>query len=117
MKVDWKGIVNKLCWQHLELGVAAIDFNGDNAWAHSDKDHVPLSQDDECLAIKGRALQAKKVRRWLFEKRKSRQVKRKTSTLWSVYDNVNDTSWVGLGALTKPEAAAKMEELQEQTDG
>ena len=80
-------------------------------------DFANTTADGELYSQTGRVLSAKKVRRWLWERRKERKLNRQTAMLWTVYDTVNDRSVVGIGAVTSKEAADKLADIQEQVSG
>jgi len=103
--MDWKKISRKLVEDHKDKGSSII-----NLTPHSKGGEVVnLSTDDFCLELTGKELSTKKVRRFLWENRKKRALNRKHGIIWSAYLEDEDKSYVGVGAITDPKVAARME--------
>jgi hypothetical protein len=65
------------------------------------------------LTIKGKKLDLKKVRQFLWDHRKARRNFRPNAVLWSWYNPTIDVSVVGLGAFVRP-TVAERRNLREQ---
>ena len=102
--MNWKEISNQLTELHKETGSAVVMFD-----PHSEGDVVNLSTEDFCLEVEGKELHKKKVRKFLWENRKKRALQRKNALLWSSYLEDEDKSYIGVGAITSPEAAKRLE--------
>jgi len=101
--MNWKDISRKLVALHDKKEAAIIRLT-----PHSIGELVNLSDDDFCLEVEGRQLTAKSVRKFLWENRKKRALQRKKAVVWSAYIEDEDKSYVGVGALTSSEVAARM---------
>lgn len=101
--MDWKAVSRKLVNLHDEKEAGIIRLT-----PHSTGEMVNLSNEYFCLEVKGRELTAKRVRKFLWEHRKKRALQRKKAVVWSAYVEEEDMSYVGVGALTSPEVAARM---------
>ena len=101
--MNWKEISRRLVALHDEQEAAVIRFSPD-----SKGEMVNLSNDKFSLEVEGRKLTAKKVRKFLWEQRKSRALQRKNAILWSAYVEDEDKSYIGVGALTSPKVAARL---------
>ena len=83
---------------HARHGTAHIEVDsGEPIDPHQLQREVNTTPD--LLEFEGPTLHAKRVRRWLWERRKERQVTRRTATLWSI--GKDGMSYVGIGALTR----------------
>ena len=103
--MNWKKISNQLIDLHKEDGDGLVKLDPHSGGSTV----VNLSDSDLVLEVKGKELRAKKVRKFLWEQRKPRALKRKNAILWSAYIEEDDTSYVGVGALTSPEVADRLE--------
>lgn len=74
---------------------------------------VNTSEDEDLLVVRGNTLSPKQVRTWLWEKRKSRALKRGAAVIWSVYVKDRNESVVGTGAFVRPDVAARYERLRD----
>ena len=101
--MDWKKISNKLVEAHATNESAVVFLD-----PHSKGVLVNLSDDEFCLELEGREIQAKKIRKFLWENRKKRALQREKAAIWSAYIEDEDKSYVGVGALTSPEVADRM---------
>ena len=103
--MDWKKISRKLVEDHIENGSSVVPLS-----PHSEEGSVVnLSTDDFCMKSEGKELNAKKVRKFLWENRKKRALNRKQGLIWSAYIEDEDQSYVGVGAITDPKVAERME--------
>ena len=59
-------------------------------------------------SLEGKALTPKTIRKFLWESRKYRAVKRDGAVLWTVYDPEVDVSYLGLGLLIEPAILARI---------
>tara|TARA_R100000458_G_C8169181_1_gene170306 strand:+ start:229 stop:564 length:336 start_codon:yes stop_codon:yes gene_type:complete len=102
--INWKEISNLLIDSHQEEGDGLVKL-----YPHSEGDSiVNMSNENFILEVEGKELRPKKVRKFLWEQRKNRALKRKNAVLWSSYIEEEDKSYVGVGALTSPEAADRL---------
>jgi hypothetical protein len=103
--VDWKKISRKLVEDHGIKGSSIVMLD-----PHSiEGEVVNLSTDDFCLEFEGKELSAKKVRKFLWEHRNKKALSRKHGIIWSAYLEKEDKSIVGVGAITDPKVAKRME--------
>mgnify|MGYP003649401958 CR=1 FL=1 len=97
--MDWKKISKRLSKIHEEKKSSVVRLT-----PFTEGVVVNLSNDSFCLEVPGEQLSAKKVRKFLWENRKKRALQRKNAILWSAYLEDDDTSYVGVGALTLKQA-------------
>ena len=103
--MNWKEISQRLASLHEKQEAAVIRFSPE-----STGEMVNLSNDDFSLKIEGKKINAKKIRKFLWEQRKKRALQRKNAVLWSAYIKDEDKSYIGVGALTTKRVADKMAE-------
>lgn len=101
--LPWKKIVQKLVENHKNKQSAVVKLD-----PHSKGEIVDLSNDELCMEIEGKELHAKKVRKFLWERRKRRALQRKRGLIWSAYLEEEDKSYVGVGAMTTKEVAERI---------
>lgn len=101
--MDWRQISKQLVEIHSAKSSAVILLG-----PHSIGEVVNLSDDDFSFEVAGKELPIKGVRRFLWENRKKRALRRKKALLWSAYIEDEDKSYLGVGALTSPRVAARM---------
>ena len=95
---NWKVISQQVTKMHEQLGGSLITLQGDAAPAEPMVNTSPETQIEELV---GNDLTPKKVRRFLWAHRKSRQVRRPNAIVWSWYDSDLDRTFLGLGAVVK----------------
>ena len=80
---------------------------------------INLSDDSTLFSLPGGELSPKKIRKFLWDNKKNRKFQRKNAIVWTSYDKENDTSYIGIGASTRPEVSSrfKTEVLWEKSDG
>ena len=81
---------------HEALGGSLITLSGE---ALSSSPLVNTSPEAQIQELVGNDLTPKKVRRFLWTNRKSRQVRRPNAIVWSWYDPENNKTFLGLGAV------------------
>ena len=100
---DWKGISRRLVKLHEDHEAGIIRFSSD-----SFGEMVNLSNENSSMEVEGKKITAKKVRKFLWEQRNQRALKRKNAVVWSAYVEDEDKSYIGVVALTSPEVAARL---------
>ena len=106
---QWKRSVKELGQQFEESkgGVVVVSPTTE------DRHHpVQITPDPHCLEFEGDKFQPKAVRRWLWEQRNCRALTREGALLFASYDEAEDTTRVGVGALTTSDAAVRLEKLR-----
>tara|TARA_R100000458_G_scaffold37793_1_gene35247 strand:+ start:405 stop:722 length:318 start_codon:yes stop_codon:yes gene_type:complete len=101
--MDWKSITRRLVEEHSEKESTVVPLNEEIQGSI-----VNLSNDNFCLEFEGKELKTKKVRKFLWENRNRRALQRDNAILWSAYMEDEDKSYMGVGALTTPEIAERM---------
>lgn len=79
---------------------------------------INLSNEETIVSFTGKDISPKKIRKFLWENKKDRRFQRETAILWTSYNEETDTSFLGVGANTKPEVSSRLnaEVLWEQTN-
>ncbi len=101
--MSWKQLVNQLVTNYENQdGVA----------------YVTVRERDGCteivntlkrvMVIDGCDLSRKAVRRWLWEVKDTRQLKRVGAVLWAFYDKVDNKTFIGIGAYVRAGVGDKM---------
>ena len=73
--------------------------------------HLALAtNDDGVLRMTGDMLTAKRVRRWLWDQRRSRVMRRNRFVVWGVYDNPTNQYHVGLADITSTRCVMRLNE-------
>ena len=108
---NWKSVVNELRTQFEAKGGATVLVS-----EPSEGKTVPVQTlaDEHLLKFEGKKLQPKTVRKWLWEQRDCRVLKRQGAVLFAGYDEAEDTTLVGLGAMTSPDAAVRLTRIRQR---
>ena len=101
LSVNWKKISTSVVEMHNTLGGALINIEGENA-AGDDSSLITTSTEEETFSLVGNQLKPKQVRRFMWNQRNSRALKRDNVIIWSWYDEEEDTTYMGFGAKVKP---------------
>mgnify|MGYP003117660179 CR=1 FL=1 len=101
MSTDWKKISKSVVKMHNSLGGALVDINGDNA-VEEGSSIINTATEDNTLELVGNELKPKEVRKFMWDQRKSRDLKRDNVIIWSWYDEEEDKTYMGFGAKIKP---------------
>tara|TARA_Y100000593_G_scaffold71239_1_gene130808 strand:+ start:134 stop:448 length:315 start_codon:yes stop_codon:yes gene_type:complete len=86
---------------HNSLGGALVDIHGDNA-VDEETSIITTSEEEDTHSLVGNKLRPKEVRKFMWDKRKSRDLKRDNVVIWSWYDEEEDTTYMGFGAKVSP---------------
>lgn len=97
-KPDWKTLSHRVTEMHTQLGGSLVTLEGNNAAQQPLVNTSPRVQVQELV---GNTLTPKKVRKFLWANRKSRQVRRPNAIVWSWYDSQEDKTFMGLGAVVE----------------
>lgn len=107
----WKQVARDLVSMHSRMGVSRVVLRPERL-GPSRTDMVNTCEDEDLLVVRGNSLSPKEVRRWLWEKRKKRSLRRPNAVIWSVYDEKEDRSIVGTGAIVSEPVAERYEGLK-----
>jgi len=110
--MNWKSIVKdlKAMYDEHKGAVVAINLTQDPNKQHP----VQITSDVHALTFEGMDINPKLVRRWLWEQRNTRAVKREGNFIWASYNAEDDTTLVGLGALATSRAAVRLDNIREK---
>jgi hypothetical protein len=109
--IDWKGKVKMLVDQFSEKKGAMTPLSEPDP----EKLHlIQITPDEHLLEVEGSSINAKSVRKWLWELRNQRCVQRKNAFLFASYDESDDISRVGLGAFTTADAAVRLTNMRKR---
>ncbi len=100
-QIDWKKISKSVVEMHNSLGGALVDIHGDNA-VDEETSIITTSEEEDTHSLVGNKLRPKEVRKFMWDKRKSRDLKRDNVVIWSWYDEEEDTTYMGFGAKVSP---------------
>ncbi len=95
---DWKKMSKSLAELHEEVGGAVVDTEGRPAGGGA---VVNTSEEEDIETLVGNKISPKQIRRYAWEKRKHRSLRRPNAIFWSVYDEEEDRSHLGIGALVE----------------
>lgn len=93
-------ITRRAAEAHAIHGWSVVDWHGNEVTNLGIA--VNTTRDLELLTRPGPLISAKDLRRYLFNLRKDRRCLRENGVIWTAYDKETDTSYAGLGALTRP---------------
>ena len=110
--MNWKSVVKDLKAMYDEHKGAVVGIN--SATDPSKQHPVQITSDIHALTFEGMDINPKLVRRWLWEQRNTRAVKREGNFIWASYNAENDTTLVGLGALATSGAAVRLASIRER---
>ena len=102
---DWKSSVRSLVDTFNEKKGAAVLVTPPLEGRGSP---VQMTQDEHTLRFEGLKITPKVVRRWLWEQRECRALKRAGAFLFANYNEADDTTYVGIGALASNAAAVRL---------
>jgi hypothetical protein len=103
-QVDWKKLTSKMSEFHREFGASIISRDSEPLTSGS---LLNLTKEKDMYSQEGSDITPKKVRRWLWEMRDKRSMKREGLVLWSAYDEDKNTSCVGFGVLVDDKIVAR----------
>jgi len=103
MKPNWKQISKYMAHMHNSLGGSLIDLEGKNATV-SGSSIINTSKPNEVLSIVGNELSPKKLRKFMWDHRKSRRLTRDNAVIWSWFDEDQNKTLVGFAAPVSKEA-------------
>tara|TARA_R100000388_G_C7244634_1_gene164034 strand:+ start:5524 stop:5868 length:345 start_codon:yes stop_codon:yes gene_type:complete len=104
---DWKGSVKKLVTDFDDKKGAAVLVTPPLEGRSSP---VQVTQDEHTLQFEGSKITPKAVRKWLWEQRECRALKRSGAFLFANYNEEDDKTYVGIGALASEAAAVRLVE-------
>lgn len=114
MKTEWNKVTAMLCDMHNTHGAGAVLFQPDTARLEGAGTLLNLMSDEKLFSRPGKHLTRKQLRQWLWEEhRKSRGIQRERGLLWSAYDEEDNRSYVGIGALVKEQVAERLDKKRE----
>tara|TARA_R100000458_G_scaffold24886_1_gene22407 strand:+ start:1191 stop:1529 length:339 start_codon:yes stop_codon:yes gene_type:complete len=101
---NWKEISKTVSELHSRLGLSVVDKEGSPI---TEGNLINLTNEDAVFTKKGDSLKPKEIRKWLWSYRKNRSFSRKNLVVWSSYDEANETSHMGVGAIVAERVSAK----------
>lgn len=106
MKPNWKQISQYMARMHNSLGGSLINLEGKNATL-SGSSIINTSKPNEVLSIVGNELSPKKLRKFMWDHRRSRRLQREKAVIWSWFDRDQNKTLVGFAAPVSEEALSR----------
>lgn len=104
METNWKKLTSKMADFHEEYGASIVSRDLDPLYSGN---LLNLTEEEKLFSQEGEKISPKKIRRWLWEIKDERSLKRDGLVFWSVYDDEKKTSYAGFGVLVKEEIASR----------
>tara|TARA_Y100001973_G_scaffold104197_1_gene173393 strand:- start:417 stop:770 length:354 start_codon:yes stop_codon:yes gene_type:complete len=95
---DWKAMSKTLSEMHREVGGGAVDTEGRAAVGRGEA-VVNTVNEQDIETLVGNKISPKQIRRYAWENRNHRSLKRDNAIFWSVYDEEEDKTHLGMGAV------------------
>ena len=103
MVVDWGEIAREVSGRHKDEGSSVVSI-GDSELGDALIDVSPSH-----LTMAGREVAPRRIRGYLWENRKTPRLRRPGSVVWSLYDEEEDVSFVGIGLMVERRVGARMQ--------
>ena len=104
---NWKLLSKTVSETHNRIGVSVVNKEGDPI---TEGQLVNLTTDNDKFTKSGGDLKPKEIRKWLWTYRKNRSFSRSNLVVWSSYNEEDDTTYMGVGAVVPTRTASKFSE-------